>query len=220
MLLIIDQKPRRAESYADSFYWMGVLAIHHKPIEALSKISPAVGAILIVEPSTLPDTKEYISRIRALCRTVPIFALSEAPLEDPSLFSAVFSTKGFTSTYLSRMRDICAKEGLRPVGVYRLSGMDISCTEDALRYKKQSVRITKTEAMILRYLFLSYPARVSAHHILAHAYRHDKCPDHGAVRAHICALNQKLSAILGYRAIDNARGEGYRMVTPPMPSLI
>lgn len=220
MLLIIDQKKKRGESFADSFYWMGVLSVYCKPIEALAKISPTVGAILIAEPDALPDIEEYIHRIRALCRTVPVFALSEAPPKNPSLFSDTFSTRGFTSTYLSRMREVCAKEGLRPVGVYRLSGMDISCTEDALRYKKQSVRVTKTEAMILRYLFLSYPARVSARHILMHAYRQDKRPDHGAVRAHICALNQKLSGVLGYRAIDNERGEGYRMVTPPMPSVV
>lgn len=215
MLLIIDTKARRGESYADSFWWMGVLAIHDKPIDALSKISPAVGAVLIVEPTTLPDAKEYVGRIRALCRSVPVFALSTTPLSDPTLFADVFRPDGYTSTYLSRMRDAAAMAGVRPVGVYRLFGMDISCTEDAIRYKRKTVAITKTEAMILRYLFLSYPARASARQILLHAYRRDKHPDRAAVRAHVCALNQKLAPLLGYRVIDSERGEGYRVVTPP-----
>ena len=217
MLLIVDQKPRRGESYADSFHWMGVLALSYKPIEALGKLSPAVGAVLIVEPDTLPDTKDYLSRVRSLCRDIPVFSLSETPPCDGERFADCFGTSGYTSTYLSRMRDACAKAGRRPVGVYRYGGMDISCTEEAVRYKKQSVRVTKTEAMILRYLFLAFPARVSAEQILGMAYRRDKRPDSATVRAHVCALNRKLSPILGYRAVTSERGEGYRMGTPPAP---
>lgn len=217
MLLIIDAKTRRGESFANSFYWMGVLSVCHKPIKALSEISPAVGAILIVEPQELPDIADYVARVRALCRTVPIFALTDEAINS-DLFIDVFTTRGFTSTYLSRMRDAAAKIGTRPVGLYRLSGMDVSCTQEMLTYKGHSVRLTKTEAMILRYLFLAYPLRVQAHQILAHAYRKDTRPDVGAIRAHICSLNRKLTPILGYRAIQGERGEGYRVAdAPPSP---
>ena len=214
MLLIIDTKAQRGESFVHSFYWMGVVSVCHKPIRALSEISPAVGAVLIVEPRELPDMADYVARVRALCRTVPIFALTDEEVRG-HLFIDVFSTRGFTATYLSRMRDAANRIGVRPVGVYRLSGMDVSCTQETLTYKGQSVRLTKTEAMILRYLFLSYPARVDAHQILTHAYRKDTRPDVGAIRAHICSLNRKLSPVIGYRAIHSERGEGYRVADAP-----
>ena len=214
MLLIIDNKPRRGAALAELFHFMGVLAFTKRPIASLGDVSPHLSALLLVEPDELPDTKDFIDRIKRLCRTLPIFALSKGEIRCAEDFCEVFHTERCDYSVLLRMRERCEAMRSRPVGDYALAGMDASFYENGVRLKGEFIPLTRTERMILRYLFCVYPSRVSTAEIVRFAFRPERTPDPACVRAHVCAINKKVSGVLGRPLIDSVRTEGYRVITP------
>lgn len=214
MLLIADNKPPRGAALAELFHFMGVLAVSRRPIAALGDISPHLSALLLVEPDELPDTEDFIDRVKRLCRTVPVFALSKGQIKHAEHFCEVFITERCDYSLLARMRECCEALCLRPVGEYALAGMDVSFYEKGVRLRGESVPLTRTERMILRYLFSVYPSRVSTAQIVRSAFRPERTPDPACVRAHVCAINKKVHGLLGRPLIDSIRGQGYRVITP------
>ena len=73
--------------------------------------------------------------------------------------------------------------------------------------------MTARQKMILRYLICTYPRRVSPADIARHIYRPGTEPEDSCIRAHICAINKKISPIIGHAIIDSLRSSGYRIVT-------
>ena len=214
MLLIADSKPQRGAALAELFHIMGIVAFTRRPISALSEISPQLSAVLLVEPDELLDTQDLVDRMHRLCRTVPVFALSKAAVKTPERFSEVFITEHADFSLLLRMRERCKERNLRPVGDYVLAGMDASFYEKGVKLRGSTVPFTKTERMILRYLFSVYPSRVPSTQIVHYAFRPDRVPEPSCVRAHICAINQKAERVLGHPLVDSVRELGYRVITP------
>lgn len=215
MLLIADMKPKRGRDLADMLRWMGIVAIASKPMDALAELKDAKSALLIVNPYELPDITDYIRRVRSYSRTLPIFAISErGDLPEASdLFLRVFTSSIMTSTLVEGIRSQQAKMGLRPLGDYIFAGVDASCTHEEILCHGKPILMTARQKMILRYLFCTYPHRVSAQTIARHIYRPGTEPESSCIRAHICAINKKLRAVLGRPIIDSQRSYGYRILT-------
>ena len=103
--------------------------------------------------------------------------------------------------------------GQRPLGDYIFAGIDASCTHEEVLYHNKGVSMTPRQRMILRYLFCTYPTRVSPEMIAKHVYRPGTEPESSCIRAHICAINKRLLGLIGRPIIDSVRSSGYRIVT-------
>ena len=215
MLLIADMKLKRGRDLADMMRWMGIVAVAAKPMDALRELTHSVSALLVVNPSELPDAEDYIAHVHSYARTLPIFALSDEGVHFPGedLFVSVFSSKIMTSTLIEGIRAKQALLGQRPLGDYIFAGIDVSCTHDEVFYHGQAVSLTARQKMILRYLFCTYPARVAPEAIAKHVYRPSTEPEGSCIRAHICAINKRMHPLLNRPIIDSMRSSGYRILT-------
>lgn len=215
MLLIADSKTKRGRDLADMMRWMGIVAISKKPMDAMAELCHSVSALLVVNPSEIPDIADYVRRVRSYSRTVPIFALSDTSVnfEGESLFLRVFTSDIMSSTLIESIRAQQARVALRPLGDYIFAGVDASCTHEEVLCRGKGVYMTVRQKMILRYLFCTYPNRVSPREIAKHIYRPGTEPEDSCIRAHICAINKKVCEVLGRPVIDSLRGCGYRIVT-------
>lgn len=215
MLLIADTKLKRGRDLADMLRWMGIVALADKPMNVLCELRHSISALIVVNPHELPDARDYISKVRSYARTLPLFAISDQSGQDElsHLFLRVFTSNIMTSTLVSVIRDEQARAALRPLGDYIFAGVDASCTHDDILCRGRSVSMTARQKMILRYLLTTYPERVSPDAIARHVYRPGTEPEDSCIRAHICAINKKIGAILGHPVIDSLRSSGYRVVT-------
>ena len=215
MLLIADMKLKRGRDLADMMRWMGIVAVAAKPMDALGELNHSVSALLVVNPNGLPDAEDYINRARAYARTLPIFALLEEGENNSleHLFLGTFKSNIMTSTLIEGIRAQQMTRGQRPLGDYVFAGIDASCTHDEILYHANTISMTSRQKMILRYLFCTYPTRVCPEMIAKHIYRPGTEPESSCIRAHICAINKKLSPYLGRPIIDSMRSAGYRILT-------
>ena len=100
------------------------------------------------------------------------------------------------------------------IGDYRLAGFDASCDVVGVNYFFQKVNLTKTEAMILRYLIRSYPIPQKSEDILKYAFKASRLPDKSSIRTHISIMNKKFVSHLGDKMIVSVSHDGYRILTP------
>ena len=91
MVLIIGQKLIDAITLSDVFYYMKVLSYPCTPSQALSEISTMYNAVLITEPNDLPDTADFVKRIKSIA-PVPVFAIANEPkkCKSPYVFDKIF----------------------------------------------------------------------------------------------------------------------------------
>ena len=132
-------------------------------------------------------------------------------------FSAVFGEGELSSSLLQRI-SAYQREYMLPVsGVYRLAGIDASVElKNECRYFDTRIRLTRTEAMILRYLIAVFPRTVGSRDIAEHVFRRERMPEESNVRTHICSLNKKFTEVLGKRLV--ICGEGGYMINTPVTS--
>ena len=212
MILIIDRSKKDAVKMAEMLYYMGVLAYGTEPKEALSEISNIYHAVVIINPNNLPDTVNYIHKIRSYV-SIPIFALSKDRVNSDFVFDGIFSNT-YASSVLNHIIDHCIKKGYYTPGIYRLAGFDASINLNTTVYMDKALPFTKTENMILRILIRSYPNPVNAKYILRHAFRTSRIPDISNIRTHISIMNKKFRNISNRNLIEPIFGQGYRILTP------
>lgn len=216
MLLIISNSKRLARSISDTFHYMSILAYAATPHEALSEVSDMYRAVLIVNPEGFPDINDYVNRIRKYNSELPIFALCESapPSHYPDIFEGVFIKPYLTPSLASKIINYANENNCARIGDYYLAGFDASCTTVGVNYFFTNINLTKTEAMILRYLIRSYPVPQKAEKILKYAFRPSRTPEPSSIRTHISIINKKLTESTGRKMIVLEPGMGYHITTP------
>ena len=192
MILVVDKTQSAANDLADMFYYMGILASAHTPTTALSEISTAYRAVIILNPSSLPDKRDFLHRLRSYASSVPCFAVTNEPDEtDRMIFDSVLNTTHYASKIYSKILEYTQNHHLLQPGKYRLAGIDASCDLMTSTYFTYSLKFTRTENMILRTLIRMYPNPMRAKDILKYAFRPTKLPEVSNIRTHISIMNKK-----------------------------
>lgn len=216
MLLVIGKTKPEASAVSDVFNYMGIVSYGTTPDGAAYEFSNRHRAILFIHPEDISSSDKLIKMARTYSLDAMIFALRKQDGGETSDFSALYSSFDavFESSLLSSdmlYRIICCQNerGTAPLGTYRLAGLDASASYDTVSYFDASSQLTKTESMILRFLIASYPIKRSAQDVLKYSFRSGKFSEPSSIRAHICSINAKLSAMIGKSPIISDRGLGY-----------
>ena len=216
MLLIISQNKKLARSISDTFHYMSILSYAASPHEALSEVSALYRAVLIINPEGFPDVNDYVVRIKSYKSDIPVFALTEdtPPPHYPDIFDGVFTRAHFTPALAEKIIDFANENNRARIGDYYLAGFDASSSTVGVNYFYTKVNLTKTEAMILRYLIRSYPIPQRADNILKYAFKPSRAPEPSSIRTHLSIMNKKLEGSIGRRMIILDPGKGYVIATP------
>ena len=167
-----------------------------------------------MNPATLADKCDYLSRLRSYAR-IPVFAMTDEPdATDGVIFDKVMKMSTYASVVIDKIGDYCDENKLRIPGVYKLAGLDLSFFINTPTYMFTALSLTKTELMLLRTLIRTYPQPTDAKEILKYAFRQSRLPDPANVRTHISVINKKFRAISERNLITLTVGEGYRILTP------
>lgn len=222
MLLIISQSKKTAKSVQETFYYMSILAYSATPHEALSEVSEIYRAALIINPDGFPDVNDYVGRLKSYKSDLPVFALTDRE-EKPvyaDIFDGVFTRQAMTPLLASKIIGYANENNRAKIGDYRLAGFDASSNRVGVGYFDRRVDLTKTEAMILRFLSRAYPVPQSAEQIIKYAFKPSRAPEPPSVRTHISVMNKKLEAALGRKMIVHSQGKGYLIFTPEYEKII
>ena len=216
MVLIINSSKRKAQDVSDIFYYMGVISYAATPTGALSEISELYRAVIVMDPEDMPDVESYLKKLRAYSATVPIFALTDNQPAHAYFrrFDAIFPSSIYSSTLVEEIVRYQNQRGLLLTAHYRLAGIDASCDSDVVRVFDNSMRFTKTETMILRYLISAYPAPQSARNIIKYAFKPSRRPEITSIRTHISVMNKKFRDMRGKNLFINLPMQGYIVSTP------
>lgn len=216
MLLIISPSKKNARCVAEAFHYMSILSYGTTPHEALSEISTLYRAVLILNPDAFADILDYVNRIRSYKSDIPIYALVDGEIAPHyyDLFDVCFTRSTSTAVMASKIIS-CAKEnGLLSIGEYYLAGFDASCNTVGVYYFNTRLSLTKTEAMILRYLIRSYPIPQNAKSILKYAFKSSRTPELSSIRTHLSLMNKKFEESIGRKMISLEPSKGYIILTP------
>jgi formyltetrahydrofolate synthetase len=119
-----------------------------------------------------------------------------------------------TDAEIAYIKEFCEENGISKIGTYKLAGFDASADHVGVSYFYTKPPLTKTEAMILRYLICSYPIPQNSDAILRHSFRSSRAPESSSIRTHISSINKKLTKISGRKLIELIPKQGYLIVTP------
>ena len=215
MLLIVSQSKRVAKSVQETFHYMSILSYGATPHEALSEVSDRYRAILILNPDGFPDIMDYVNRLRSYRSDIPIFAIldKDAPHHYPDIFDGCFTKPAFTPALAEKIINYANDRNQARIGDYYLAGFDASSSTIGVYYFYTKLNLTKTEAMILRYLIRSYPIPQKADNIIKYAFRPSRKPESASIRTHLSLMNKKLEAAIGKKMIGFESGRGYIILT-------
>ena len=216
MILVISNTPSRGEVYANALRYFGLVAFIETQSRALSEISPSISAVLIATPNTLADERDYVTRIKSYNKSVPVFAIRDG---ECAAYDLCIPTDTPPSLVYEAMQEYMKNAGLKPLGMYKLAGLDVSIGQKVQSYSFLDIKFTDTELFILRYLIKAFPIRQTSRDILKHAYPKRSQACEAVVRTHISKINKKFANITGRSLITNEMGEGYVMDTPIKPEI-
>lgn len=222
MLLIISNNKRIAKSIQETFHYMSILSYGATKHEAFSEISGIYRALLIVDPDSFPDINDYVNRIKSYNSKIPIFALSDSEEKTfyPDIFDKVFTRHSMTPLLASKIISYANQNNRAKIGDYRLAGIDASSNRVGVGYFDKNVGLTKTEAMILRYLIRSYPIPQNAEKIIKYAFKSSRAPEPASIRTHISVMNKKFETTFDKRLIVHAPEKGYLILTPEYEKIL
>ena len=216
MLLIISKNKKMARGISEAFHYMSILSYGATPHEALSEISDLYRAVLIINPAEFPDINDYVSRIKSYKGDMPVFAITDLnPLPVyADIFDGVFSNTQFTPALAQKIIDFANKNNRARIGDYYLAGFDACSHTLGIRYFHTPLTLTKTEAMILRYLIRSYPIPQRAESILKYAFKPSRAPEASSIRTHLSLMNKRFEETVGRKMITLEPSRGYIILTP------
>ena len=215
MLLIINPSKRITRSISETFYFMGILSYGATPQEGLSEISELYRAVLIVYPEEFPDITDYIQRLKRYKSNIPIFAIctEETSLLYSDIFDGVFPRNIFSPALAKNIIEFANEKKYAKIGDYRLAGINASIDLPTINYFYRTVKLTKTETMILRFLMRSYPLPMKSKTILKYAFRPSRAPDSSVIKTYVSIMNKKFEKDLDKRMITLVPKEGYLILT-------
>ena len=221
MLLIISKSKRIAKSISETFRYMSILSYGATPAEGLSEVSELYRAALIVGPEEFPDIIDYVRRLKSYKSDLPVFAAvgDEPKSYYPDVFDGVYLKPSFTPALAQKIITHANENNRARIGDYRLAGINASSGLLGVRYFFDRVDLTKTEAMILRYLIRSYPLPVNAQSILKYCFKASRRPEAASIRTHISVINKKFEKLSDKKMIGLIPHKGYRILTPD-PNLL
>ncbi len=216
MLLIISQSKKIARSVQETFHYMSILSYGATPHEALSEVSDLYRAVLILNPDGFPDIMDYVNRIRSYKSDIPVFAILEngALPHYPDIFDGCFNKPAFTPALAEKIISYANESSSASIGDYYLAGFDASSSTVGVYYFNTKISLTKTEAMILRYLIRGYPIPQRADKILKYAFKPSRAPEAASIRTHLSLMNKKFEASIGRKMIGFEPKRGYIILTP------
>ncbi len=220
MVLFISRSKKTATTAASLFRKLQIVSYGATPTEALTEISPIYHAAVIMDPEELPDHKDFIKRLRAYERDIPIFALTDRPdlLPSPELFGVVESNGVGSADFACKIIEYLISHSKKPVGAYRLAGFESLCDRPYTSFYDIRMPFTKTEAMIIRYLICAHPTPSDAKTILKYAFPPSDKPEPSTVRTHVYSINKKFSSM--FPSIDfiiHIPKEGYKIKLGTQP---
>lgn len=98
-------------------------------------------------------------------------------------------------------KDVCLESG----------GIKFDTIKREVYAKGKKVSLTRKENGILEYLLLNLGRPVSQEELIEHVWDASVDSFSGSIRVHMSSLRRKLKAELGYDAILNKVGEGYKI---------
>ena len=215
MILVINKSRMRAATLAEALHIMGLLAFPATPEKALSEIDLAYSAVILMEPDSLADPRDYLSRIRTYHKTIPIFAISDSG-NDYSEIAECFEKSRPAWQIANDIIEYQEARCLPLIGCYRLSSLRAEAYEESVKYFGEDIPLTKTEAMIIRYLIKSYPTPKTAREIISHANRPSRSPSEASVRTFVSLINSKFKKVSGENIVRHESGKGYTILTTVM----
>lgn len=218
MLLIIHKSERQGRPLTDMLRYMGFIAYHAKPAEALSEVSTRYRAVLLLHPASLPDPQDYLRRLRSYAADIPFFAVTEdadSVADCADAFVRIFHAQDTAAHIMEEIADACRALHKQIPGEYRLCGIDASVDLVECQYLRRPLPLTATEARIVRFLICAFPNRTRAADMLKYLFSPAKRPQISSMRTHISSINRKFRELTdGSVLIDFAMREGYRIQTP------
>ncbi len=217
MLLIISKKKSTAATIAEMIRYSGVVCYPAALSEGLSEIGTMYRAVVIIDPDEFPDPEDYIKRIRSYLSNIPIFALySRKEFIHLPYFDESYTSLTYSATFISKLSEYSVKKGYSGIGDYRLAGINASPKLPSVTFFDKAVNLTKTEAMILRFLMRSYPIPRKPKAIIKYVYKPSCAPDEMSIRAHICGINKKFHRYIQRNLIKSPDRNGYVIYTPEL----
>ena len=214
MVLIVSQNKSNAVAISHIFYYMRVLSYPCTPSTALSEISTLYRAVLVIEPNDLPDTADFVKRLRDKA-PVPVFAVAKEPkkCKSPYAFDEVYRDAILSGNLYYLINKYLEEHGFPLIGIYRYAGLDVSCDKKIPTHYFRNTIITTTERMILSFLVIAKDEQQEPKNIIKYAFRHGRNPDISCVRSHISSINKKFNQSGSLNIIGNNPGTGYYILT-------
>lgn len=215
MVLIVSQTLKNAVAISHMFYYMNILSFPCTPSKALNEVSTLYNAVLIIEPNDLPDTADFVKKLKSQSPT-PVFAVANEPKKCKSahVFDKVFRNAILSGNLVKLMYDYLRKNNLPCIGDYKYAGINTICALKIPTYYFLDIELTKTERMILSYLIATNHEQQNAKAIIKYAFRYGRNPDISCVRSHISQINKKFINLTTRKIIGCNPGTGYYILTP------
>ena len=215
MILVIDKSKKEGRSFAEAFKYMGIVARAESPSSASGEISTFYRLIIIVDPHTLPDEREYVRNLRSYLGGVPIMALTDSAIADPAIYELSAGKSLSAAEIYGVIRKYFKSSRLYPPGEYLLFGLDASAEARFVTNYSTVLSLTKTESMILRTLIRAHPIPLSPKDLLKYAFNQSKLPDPRSIRTYVCSINKKFQHHFKRKLIVSIEG-GYTVLTPDL----
>ncbi len=199
MIAIIDNDRLRRQSICEMLHYMGILSVGAEGA-ACETLPPHCSALLFASEGAI-DTG--VIRCEG---DIPRYAVSEYYVPEVRV---CFSSGQSIAEIISAIRADMRHRGERCIGEYTLGALDASAERGGVSYLGVPVRLTRTEAMVLRYLMLTYPRAASAEDILKYAFRAARLPEVSSVRTHVSIMNKKFKGAVGEALILPSDAGGY-----------
>ncbi len=215
MLLIVSRKKSDATSIANMIRFSGILCYPATPAEAFSEIGTIYRAVVLLDPDTLADARDYVKRLHSYLSNIPVFALYSDKVFYPlDCFDASYSSAAYSAGFASKLAEYAKAKGYEHIGDYRLAGINASPDLPTVSFFDRPINLTKTEAMILRLLMRSYPLPLKPKGIIKYVYKPSDAPELSSIRAHICSINKKFKEYTDGNIIRAVDDSGYVIYTP------
>ncbi len=222
MILVVNRSKKLSKSICEIFYYMGLLSYPATPSEAFIEMSSLYRAVLVVEPNSLPAPEDFVCELRKYAEHVPVFSMSEKGPKDElaHLFDMSFKTAISSAIFASKVAKYSKSHGLPHIGHYMLAGFVANPDLPYISYFGKPVPLTKTKAMIFRYLIRSYPIPQTPKIIIKYAFRPSRHPDPSCIKTHISVINKIFEELEGRKLITLIPSKGYIVYTPEVKEIL
>lgn len=180
----------------------------------VSKAQPDLITVDISLPSF--DGFYWTEQIRQITNVPIIFITAQSINNDGVRALAAgasdFIEKPFAMDYLIAKIQLLLKEKAIPSSTMVAGDFRLNSLTNTVKYKDVSVRLTPTEAIILKILFRSPHEVVSKKKFIKFLWENDQFINENILEVNISRLRQKLSQLDDQKHIVTIRGKGYQWI--------